>query len=164
MKTLVIIRHAKSESPGFGQSDFERGLEPKGILEAEAMSLKLINKIPSIDHFISSTALRARLTCEKFSETFRQAPAKTEYADRLYHAPESVIYDVIANVHNQYNTIAVVGHNPGITAFANTLTDKITIDNMPTSGIFAVEADCNEWSEFEKAKKKFLFFDYPKNY
>ena len=53
-------------------------------------------------------------------------------------------------------------HNPGITDYANTLTNVHT-DNIPTCGIFAVQADVEKWQDFTKAEKMFLFFDYPKN-
>jgi phosphohistidine phosphatase len=81
--------------------------------------------------------------------------------DRLYHADEKTFYDVIEKMEDEFSSIALFSHNPGITSFVNELT-KTQIDDMPTCGIFAVEIDCKKWNEFKKAKKKFLFFDYPK--
>ena len=52
-------------------------------------------------------------------------------------------------------------HNPGITAFVNELTTT-SVDNMPTCAIFALNINCNSWSDFRIAKKEFWFFDYPK--
>ena len=161
MKTLIIIRHAKSGWADQNQSDFERSLTISGILEAETMANKLKNRIPSIDYFICSTALRARSTCDKFCKIYQYPSHKVEYSDQLYHAPESLIHAIIAAVSNEHNIITVVCHNPGITEFVNQLTQQVKIDNMPTSGVFAVEANCEAWTDFEKATKKFLFFDYP---
>jgi len=59
-------------------------------------------------------------------------------------------------------TIAIFSHNPGITDFANLLTDT-RIDNMPTCSVFAVKADIRNWEDFEKASKQFWFFDFPKS-
>jgi phosphohistidine phosphatase len=58
--------------------------------------------------------------------------------------------------------VAVFSHNPGITEFANSLTN-VRIDDMPTCSTFALSIDTNSWNDFESAEKKFLFFDYPKN-
>jgi phosphohistidine phosphatase len=62
---------------------------------------------------------------------------------------------------DKVNTIALFSHNNGITEFANSL-GVARIDNMPTCSIFAFTIDSDTWSDFRKAKKEFLFFDYPK--
>jgi phosphohistidine phosphatase len=71
-------------------------------------------------------------------------------------------YDVVRRMDNKYQTAAIFSHNPGITAFVNTLTDVRT-DNMPTCGVFAVQAETDNWNAFRDSRKQFLFFDYPKN-
>jgi phosphohistidine phosphatase len=55
----------------------------------------------------------------------------------------------------------VFSHNPGITDFANSLTEA-RMDNIPTCGIFAIKIDTKHWKDFAEAKKEFLFVDYPK--
>ncbi len=72
-----------------------------------------------------------------------------------------VFFDTIAGMDDALQTLAIFSHNPGITDFVNMLTNVHT-DNMPTSAVFAVKADIKSWKEFEKAKKEFWFFDYPK--
>jgi phosphohistidine phosphatase len=69
---------------------------------------------------------------------------------------------VIATIEDAVTTAAVFSHNPGITTFVNDLT-KTRIDNMPTCGIFAVQAEIDHWKDFAEAKKVFWFFDYPKS-
>ena len=69
---------------------------------------------------------------------------------------------MVAGLPDEQETVAVFSHNPGITHFVNSLNTGIQIDNMPTCAIFAVSADITSWSGFVKAKKEFLFFDYPK--
>ena len=75
--------------------------------------------------------------------------------------PEIFFLKVISEANDKLDTIAIFSHNPGITEFANLLTD-VRIDNIPTCGIFAVSANCKQWSEFRHAKKEFWFFDFPK--
>jgi phosphohistidine phosphatase len=61
----------------------------------------------------------------------------------LYGASENVFYDVILTADNKFKSIAIFSHNPGLTDFANQLTDT-RIDNIPTCGIFAIKADCDK--------------------
>ena len=162
MKTLLIIRHAKAES-AFTLNDFERPLNERGKKDAPAMAKRLLDKKISIDAFISSPAKRAKKTAEFFCETFGGKADDVILISALYHAPPKVFYDVIKNTADDFNTIAIFAHNPGISDFVNELTKAVQIDNMPTCAVFAVQVDISQWKDFAKAKKEFLFFDYPKN-
>jgi phosphohistidine phosphatase len=68
---------------------------------------------------------------------------------------------VVSSINNYCQSAAIFSHNPGITEFVNLLTTN-RIDNMPTSGIFAVRTSIENWNEFRKGEKEFFFFDYPK--
>ena len=80
----------------------------------------------------------------------------------LYMASDEAFNSVVEKLNDDLDCVAVFSHNPGITDFANSLTDDIRIDNIPTCGIFAVSIEARKWNKFKEAKKKFLFFDYPK--
>lgn len=162
MNTLLIIRHAKAES-AFTLNDFERPLNERGKKDAPAMAKRLLDKKIIINAFISSPAKRAKKTAEFFCETLGGKEEDVILVSALYHAPPSVFYEVIKNTADHFNTIAIFAHNPGISDFVNELTKAVQIDNMPTCAVFAVQADINQWKDFAKAKKDFLFFDYPKN-
>jgi phosphohistidine phosphatase len=128
------------------------------------MAERIIKKKIAIDAFISSTAKRAFTTANFFVHAYNAAN-KTSLSiieePTLYHAPPEVFYEIISRLNNELNTIAIFAHNPGITEFANELTNT-RIEDMPTCGIFAVEVDTKNWLEFARAKKQFLFFEYPK--
>ena len=161
MKTLLLIRHAKSSWDTPSQKDFDRPLNDRGHHDAPAMAERLLDKGIEIDAFISSTANRALSTAKYFAKVYNVPMHDIIKVPELYEAPFDVFFDVISKVSDDYNSIAIFGHNPGITAFANVLT-KTRVDNMPTCGIFAVEADIEKWKQFEKTKRTFLFVDYPK--
>jgi phosphohistidine phosphatase len=72
-----------------------------------------------------------------------------------------VFYQVIEETDANFNSIAVFAHNPGITEFANELSN-VHIDNMPTCSIYAVKIEIATWKEFAGSKKNFMLFDYPK--
>jgi phosphohistidine phosphatase len=164
MKKLYLIRHAKSDWSGFGESDFERGLNSRGKKDAAKISKKLFGERPIPELIVSSTALRARLTAEIFAENLKLNKNEILFFDQLYHAPAAIIFQTIASLADNFNHIALVCHNPGITDFANQLVSGVHLDNMPTTGVFAVEAATASWATFEDAEKKFLFFERPEKH
>lgn len=162
MKTLLVIRHAKAES-AFTLNDFERPLNDRGKKDAPVMAAKVMARGIIIDAFISSPAKRAKKTAELFCEALKQNKDDIIFISALYHAPADTFFDVIKETDDRFDTMAVFAHNPGITYFVNQLAGSVRIDNMPTCAVFAVRAPVAQWKDFAKAKKEFLFFDYPKN-
>jgi phosphohistidine phosphatase len=163
LKTLLLIRHAKSDWNDPSVKDFDRPLNDRGKHDAPMMAERLLEKKLKIDAFIASPAKRARKTAEAFAKAYKKDKDDILFVDKLYLAEPSAFLDVITDTDKEYDTIAVFSHNPGITDFANTLTPhQVRTDNIPTCGVFAVKIDTKKWKDFEDAKKDFLFFDYPK--
>ncbi|MBS1578083.1 MAG: histidine phosphatase family protein [Bacteroidetes bacterium] len=163
MKSVIIIRHAKSSWDLHTLSDFDRPLTERGNKDALTMAKKLTDKNIVIDAFISSPAKRAITTATYFAKAYKVDEEKIIQVKELYNASVETFYNVIADVSNEFNNIALFSHNPGITYFVNELTET-QIDEMPACGVFAVKAACESWKDFSSAKKIFSFFDYPKNY
>jgi phosphohistidine phosphatase len=161
LKHLFIIRHAKSDQSFFG-NDFERPLNERGRSDAPAMAKRLIDKKYTIDALVSSPAARAKKTAELFAETLKIQATEIIFISALYHAPPEVFFEVVSGLPDDMNMVAIFSHNPGISYFVNSLNTSTKVDNMPTCAIFGVSADITAWSGFSKAKKEFLFFDYPK--
>ncbi len=162
MKTVLVIRHAKSSWESITQKDFDRPLNDRGMKDAPAMAKRLLEKDITIDAFISSPALRALTTCTYFARAYGKKEKDIITHPDLYNAAQQVFFKVIKNTDEAFDNIAIFSHNPGITVFANSLTN-MQIDDMPTCAIFAVKADIEYWKDFEKAAKEFWFFDYPKH-
>lgn len=161
MKKLFIIRHAKSDQSFFG-NDFERPLNERGKHDAPEMARRLMEKQPLIDAFISSPARRAKKTAEIFAGVFGKKADEVMLITALYHASPETFFEVISELPDELDTVALFSHNPGITYFVNQLIPDISIDNMPTCGIFALGCQADQWKDFNPAAKIFLFFDYPK--
>ena len=162
-KTLLIIRHAKSSWEIGTLTDFERPLNDRGKKDAPVMAQRLKDKNIFIDAFVSSPAKRAKKTAELFAEVYNCKNDDIIFISKLYQAGTDTFFEVIESLDDAFNTVAIFSHNPGITAFVNMLAATPMIDNMPTCGIFAVKLNSPQWTGFRKAKKEFLFFDYPKN-
>jgi phosphohistidine phosphatase len=160
-KWMLIIRHAKSSWAAGVRTDFERPLNDRGLQDAPEMGRRLLQKgmVPQV--FLSSPANRAQTTARLMATAMQYPEAGIVLLKELYHAPVPVFYDVIAQVSNAIDSVAIFSHNPGITEFVNELSPQL-IPNMPTCGVFAVKATIQHWADFAAAPKEMLFFDYPK--
>jgi phosphohistidine phosphatase len=161
MKTLLVIRHAKSSWDNAEISDIDRPLNERGKRDAPAMAQRLIKAGVSIDRFVSSPAKRARQTAEHFVHAFGKKEKEIVLIPDLYHASPPNFKKVVGDLDDADETVAIFSHNPGITAFVNLLTE-VRLDNMPTCAVFAVKGGAKHWADFLAAERQFWFFDYPK--
>ena len=162
MKTLILVRHAKSSWDKAGLSDSERPLNERGKKDAPEMAKRLRKKGLIIDRLLSSPAERALRTARYFSKELDIKKGDIQVERSLYGALPQQFEQVVALLVEKDKTVLIFSHNPGITDYANSLT-HVRTDNIPTCGVFAVQAEVASWSDFAKAAKTFLFFDYPKN-
>jgi phosphohistidine phosphatase len=163
MKTLYIIRHAKSSWANADQSDFERGLNDRGKKDAPRMGKRLKEKDVHPDLLLTSPAKRAFSTAKRIAKVLDYPKKKIKTDRELYHAGEDTILSVIQSLNDTHNTVLLFGHNPGLTDFVNTLIDEeANIDNIPTCGIVAFALQIDSWKDVSWGRGKMLFFDYPK--
>lgn len=161
MKSLLLVRHAKSSWDSPSLSDFDRPLNDRGNKDAPKMAKRLKEKGIEIDLFVSSTAVRAISTARYFIKAYEAKKSRIIELPELYHPAVNIFYDVIAQLDDKFDSVAIFSHNPGITEMINTL-GVARLDNMPTCGVFAVKADIKSWAEFRNAVKQLWFFNYPK--
>lgn len=162
MKTLLLVRHAKSSWDVNTINDFDRPLNVRGKKDAPVMAQRLLERKINIDVLIASPAKRAKKTADIFCTVYKKNKEEIVFIPSLYHASLHTFFEVVYQLNDRYNCVAIFSHNPGITEFANELVEGVKIDNMPTCGIFAIKTNITEWKDFLSAKKELLFFDYPK--
>jgi len=161
MKTLLLVRHAKSSWDDTMLPDFERTLNERGKRDAPAMAKRIAERKLEIDAFVSSPAKRAKKTAEIFMKELKK-DKKLLLVPALYEATILNFYDALESIKDKNKVVALFSHNPGITDFANRLTAE-KINDMPTCGIYAITINTDKWKDFKNAEKTFLFFDFPKN-
>ncbi len=161
MKTLIIIRHAKSSWAQTGLADFDRPLNERGKEDAPKMAKVLAEKNLEIDALISSPAKRAYKTASIFRKQLNMKKTELIEAPALYEASVKTFYRVAENLKDEWKSVAIFSHNPGVTDFINTF-DCHPIYNMPTCGVYAIQIEIDSWKDFETGEKLFLFFEYPK--
>ena len=162
MKTLLIVRHAKSSWDDPSLSDFARTLIERGKDDAHVMAKRAINNSIKIDAFVSSPAKRAKNTAKIFMKEYGKNEKDLLLMPSLYEASIKDYYEVVENLDDENNTVALFAHNPTITEFINSL-ECSPVYNMPTSAVFALKFKTEHWKDFSGVEKEFLFFDYPKN-
>ena len=155
MKTLILIRHAKSDWPE-NTEDFDRPLAETGIKDAHKMAEFLVKQAVKIDYFVTSSAKRTVDTCKIFAEYY---DSTFETADKLYHPSEKNYLSVIFSLNDKNDSVATFSHNNGISNFANSLSESLI--HFPTCGIAIFNIDCEQWSEFENAPKNLVAFYKP---
>lgn len=159
MKSVFFVRHAKSSWDDISLNDHDRPLNKRGKNDAQQIGEYLNKKKYKIDIIITSSAKRARLTATRIndiivSENFIVEP-------KLYLASTRQLMEVVKNIHNEVDSAAIFAHNPGMTDLANLFTNE-SIYNVPTTGVFKVDFDVEDWSLADIANGKFVFFIYPK--
>lgn len=162
MKTLYIVRHAKSSWDFDELLDFDRPLKERGVNDANDMASRLGNAGHSPELIISSTAARALQTAKIFCENLKIPDSRISLSDDLYDAEYEDILNVILQADDAFNSLMVFGHNPGFTDLANYL-GTTNIDNIPSSGIVILKFDTTNWKKIGRNLAKEELFDYPKN-
>lgn len=162
MKTLLLVRHAKSSWDLATLNDFDRSLNERGKKDAPVMAQRLLDRKIDINTFVSSPAKRAKKTAELFCSIYKKDKEEIIFVPALYHASLNTFFEVVTQLNDDYNCVAIFSHNPVITEFVNQLVENVTIENMPTCGVFAVKTSITKWKEFSTSKNELLFFDYPK--
>ncbi len=163
MKTLYIVRHAKSSWADLSMQDIDRPLNQRGKRDAPIMSSKCIELKYIPELIITSNAKRAQETADCFIEKFGLRQSQTEVNGKLYHAPEDTYFEEAQLIDDSIASAMMFGHNPGITYLANNVSDKY-IDNVPTCGVLIITSTASSWVDIDPMNSKLINFIYPKMY
>ena len=147
MKTLLLMRHAKSSWKQKDLPDMERPLNHRGEKDAPKMGHLLKKKDMCPDLILSSPATRARLTAEAVAKECHYKKA-IQFEDQLYMAEATQIVEVINRLPYDLGTVLLVGHNPGLEYTQQLLARKIVA--LPTASIAYVEVPLDHWAELKE--------------
>jgi phosphohistidine phosphatase len=162
MKTLTLVRHAKSSWKDSSLADRDRPLNKRGNRDAPEMGRRIVAAGIRPSLIVSSPAVRAWTTAKVIANEIGYPREFLQRDNALYLASVNSILDVIASQDAGFNSLMLVGHNPGFTDFANYLVPGLT-NNVPTAGVVSVELDTDEWTLYDKPDTELLLYDFPKN-
>jgi phosphohistidine phosphatase len=161
MKTLVIVRHAKSSWEDASLSDHQRPLAKRGLRDGPVMGARLADWGPPVDRVISSSAVRALTTAELVTQEMGLPWDEIQIEDDLYHATETEMLELIQEQEDYLDGLMLFGHNPGMTYLVNDLSD-LDLDNLPTCGVVILQFEVESWTEIGDVLASEAEFDYPK--
>jgi len=163
MKTLYLVRHAKSSWNYPELSDFERPLNKRGNHDAPLMGKLLKEKSIKPDRMVTSPATRALITARYVAMNLNYQLEKISIDERLYDAGQNDILEVIGEVGSKVNNLMIFGHNPGLTYVANSLCEEY-IDNIVTAAVYSINFETESWTSISNKNSSFNFYEYPKKY
>lgn len=160
-RDLFIIRHAKSDW-SFDVSDFDRPLNTRGFANAPKIAARLSEYSIKPELLVSSPAKRALTTAQLFASQLKIPIGAIQTDDRIYEALPTTLLKIVNEFDNAYHSIALIGHNPGLTLLANYLTDE-QIYNLPTCGLVHIRFhDAENWAAVSGGLGSQLWFTFPK--
>ena len=144
MKTLLVLRHAKSSWNDSALDDHERPLNERGLRDAPRMGALVREHGLRPDVVLSSDAVRARLTAEAVAEAARHA-GEVLLDPRLYMACPADILSLLPTVRESAETVMIVGHNPGLEQLVEQLTGER--EDLPTAALAQIELPIDLWRD-----------------
>jgi len=163
MKTVYLLRHAKSSWDNSLLTDKERPLNQRGLRDAPEMGARFAGRGEAVDLVLTSPAERARTTARLFGEACGYSAAEIVVEPDLYFSGSGSIEDLILSRDDQLRSIMLVFHNPDITHFANSIDYGVHFDNVPTCGLIKIVSDIAQWRDWGADNSDVEYFDYPKN-
>ncbi len=159
MKTLVLVRHAKSAWGDPTLADHDRPLNDRGRRDAPEMGRRLRERGVSPQAILSSTAVRARTTAEAIAEQLGVAPDVVALDERLYGSSPETILAVVGELDDEVATVLIVAHDPGMSDLAYRLSGEI--EHMPTCAVAEFRFRTWSWSEIGDAEPLEVYLDTP---
>ncbi len=143
MKTLLLMRHAKSSFKESDLPDFERPLSKRGEKDAPRMGKLLKDKELTPDLILSSTAQRASLTAEMVADKCKYEHEIVFVQNFYLGEPEAYLISLRDLDDESNDIVLVIGHNPGLESLLQLLTDRV--ESLPTSAIAHLELPIRTW-------------------
>lgn len=142
MRTLLLMRHAKSSWREPRQADHDRPLNARGRAAAPRMAEHLVEQRLAPDVILASSAVRVQETLELMREKWPN-PIEVFTEPHLYLATPNDLGRAVEGLHDSWNRVMIVGHNPGLSIFATWLTGSDV--ELPTAAVAVVQRDVDHW-------------------
>jgi phosphohistidine phosphatase len=146
MKTLQILRHAKTEKQKIGQKDFDRELTIRGLGQIADLIQQQREHLEKVERILVSPAKRTRMTLEQLKTPLH--PAFVVFQESLYLASLSGLIQTIEEQEDSLENILLIGHNNGLSELVTYLTNDY--HDLPTSAFVVLEMEINSWKHLTK--------------
>lgn len=161
MRTLFLVRHAKSSWADAALRDHDRPLNDRGLRDAPFMADVFRDREASVDLIVSSTAVRAHRTALFFAAGLSHPPSSLRLEPAIYDASLNALMKVVNHLPDQAERVALFGHEPGFTELADHLTGA-GITHIPTCGMVRIDFHLDQWSLVTRHVGMLVWSDHPK--
>ena len=160
MKTLFVMRHAKSSWDNASIADCDRPLNDRGLRTAPFMGELMASRGVQPDVVVSSPAKRAMQTALLVKEA-AGLNCPVEFNEKIYEASPLTLVGVVSELSDEYSSALIVGHNPGMEGFIRYLTGRL--EPMPTAALAMIELDTESWSDLTSETGRLIAIYRPKD-
>jgi phosphohistidine phosphatase len=160
MKRLMLVRHAKSSWKNACLADIDRPLSGRGKRDAVRVGEYLATQGIRPDIILSSPARRARKTAKLLAKQIPDCLGRLLFDPALYAAGSDLFLERVRTLDESWEQVMLVGHNPGLTEFANRLA-AVNIDNIPTCGVLVAELGIESWRQAEDGSGMAIMYLVP---
>ena len=160
MKTLFLLRHAKSSWKDQSLPDFERPLNHRGKQDAANVGRYLKHEQIVPELVLSSPALRARDTIERVAKAAKWS-VEVRFDQRIYEAGGLRLLEVVSQIENEHKSTLLVGHNPGIEELLMLLTGDSK--KVPTATLIKLELKSSKWTTASDKRAKLAWLIKPRD-
>ena len=161
MKTIILIRHAKSDGSISGLKDIDRPLNERGYSDAHKIGMRLRDKFIGKKLFISSPAIRAISTALIFAREINYPQENILVHPELYEAEASIYEKIILSLDNHFGAVYIFGHNPTISHLVGQLS-QAPVNELPTCSVSVLNFETDRWSEIYNSKSVLEMQLFPK--
>lgn len=160
MKTLLLVRHAKSSWSDPTLIDKVRPLNKRGKRDVITMGQRLFNRGVKPDLIVASAAVRTMITAQAIAKEIEYKQENIVFDDELYACEPDYILETVQSFDNDLDYVMLVGHFPELNEFLFMFTSEI--EHMPTCAMAELKFDVNDWAEIRQNNLEAVLFDYPK--
>ncbi len=166
MKTLYVLRHAKSSWEDPHLRDYDRPLNERGLRDAPVMAARLLKKTQEqgvkLTAILSSPALRTQTTASFFAKSLSLTQDQLQFEPQIYLAGTGRLIQLVRRFSPETSAAMLVGHNPALTDFVNAMSGS-SIDNIPTCGLVTLQLPIENWNQADFGEAQLLSFEFPKD-
>lgn len=160
MKTLLLVRHAKSSWSVPTLSDKARPLNKRGKRDVITMGQRLFNREVKPDLIVASSAVRSTITAHAIAKEIEYDQECIILDDKLYACQPEYLLEIVQTFDNGLDYVMLVGHNPELNDFLFMFTREI--EHMPTCAMAELKFDVSDWTKIRQDNLQAVLFDYPK--
>ncbi|WP_373489327.1 histidine phosphatase family protein [Blastomonas sp.] len=170
MKTLTLLRHAKSDWNDRSMRDFDRPLNDRGVRGARAMGAFVAEKQTAFDAVLASPAVRVTETIDQFEQTYGRT-LNPDWDRRIYLASSVTLIDVLRGQPDTVAHVMMIGHNPGLEDLifdlvpddgSSPLRDVVE-EKFPTATLAVMDIDIDHWADLDNGSARLTAITRPRD-